>query len=394
MKKAKVAIQRVPDYEPRNIRKGLIQCFSFQGGLESIVKAESKVFVKINHLSPPSSPEEAIVTHPSFTREVLKLLLDIGCDITVGDDIQAKNQDGFLMSGYRKVCSELGVRLLNLKEAGFREVRFNGEVLKRTFISPVVLDADYLINLPKLKNHSFTAYTGAIKNMYGIIPHGLRCSYHRQFFNQEIFSKMLVDIFSCARPHLSIMDGIVAMEGEGPSAGKPRSVGLILASSDAVALDTAAVRIIGLDPMKIDMIVHAAERGLGTADFANIEIFGEKIRDIGVGNFKPSAIASGLIKKRLPAFLHAFIQDQLILIPEVLRNRCTACGECVDACPTGAAQLQPEDDKAKIDKDRCIQCMCCHEVCRFHAVGLKQKFFGRLFRAVSSAHKRIMSLLS
>jgi uncharacterized protein (DUF362 family)/Pyruvate/2-oxoacid:ferredoxin oxidoreductase delta subunit len=394
MKKTVVSLLKVKDYNHQNIRKGLIQCLSLQGGLGTMIKPRSKVFVKINHLSPPSSPEEAIVTHPAFTKEVVRLLLESGCDITVGDDIHSKNQDGFLISGYRKVCAELGVRLLNLREQGFREVECKGEILKKAFISPVVLDADYIINLPKLKNHSFTAYTGAIKNMYGVIPHGLRCSYHRQFFKNEIFSQMLVDIFSCARPHLNIMDAIVAMEGEGPSAGKPRNVGLILASADAVALDAVAVRIIGLDPTQILTVAYAAERGFGTAEVENIEILGERIQDTVIKDFKPSAIAAGLIKKRIPAFIHAYIQDQLILLPEVLQKNCTACGECADVCPTGAAQLKGEGDKARIDKNRCIHCMCCHEVCRFHAIGLKQKSFGRLFRGVSSTYKRVMSHLS
>ncbi len=394
MKKSKVSIQKVPDYDHQSVRKGLIQCLSILGGLESLIKPRSKVFVKINHLSPPSKPDEAIITHPHFTREVLRLLLDIGCDITVGDDIQSKHADGFHISGYRKICDELGVRLVNLKERGFREVECEGKILKNVYISPIALDADYIINLPKLKNHSFTSFTGAIKNLYGVIPHGFRCIYHRRFYKSEIFSQMLVDIFSCVQPRLNIMDSIVAMEGEGPSAGIPKKVGLVLASSDAVAIDAVAVRIIGLDPMQIYTIVDAAQRGMGWADFNNIEILGERIQDIIIKDFKPSAIATGLIRKKIPAFLHAFIQDQLILIPEVTEINCTACGECVDVCPTGAAQLQGEKGQAMIYKPYCIHCMCCHEVCRFHAIGLKQKTFGRLFRRVASTYKKVISLLS
>ncbi len=394
MEKTKVSLQKVSDYGHQNLREGLIRSFSLLGGLEFLIKPGSKIFVKINHLSPPSLPDEAIVTHPDFTREVLRLLLDLNCDITVGDDIHSKDQDGFLISGYRNVCNGLGIRLLNLREQGFREVECDGQILKKAFISPVVLDAEYIINLPKLKNHSFTFYTGAIKNMYGIIPHGLRCSYHRQFIKNEIFSQMLVDIFSCAQPHLNIMDAIVAMEGEGPSAGKPKNVGLIIASSDAVALDAVAVRIIGTDPLLVPSIVCGEERGFGTAQLENIEILGEKIQDIAIKDFKPSTIATGLIKKRVPAFMHAYIQDQLIMIPEVFQKNCTSCGECADACPTGAARLHKEDERARIDKHLCIHCMCCHEVCHFHAIDLKQKTVGRLFRSMSSAYKRIMSLLS
>jgi len=392
MEKVKVSVRRNQDYKSEKMHQALIDSLSILGGLENIIKPGSKIFVKINHLSPPSPPEQAIVTHPAFTKEVLLLLKDSGYTITVGDDIQSKQRDGFLISGYREVCTELGIRLVNLKETGFRRVDFEGEMLKKAYISPLLLDSDYIINLPKLKTHSFTIFTGAVKNMYGIIPHGLRCSYHRQFFKNELFSQMLVDIFSCAPPHLNIMDAIVAMEGEGPSAGNPKNVGLILASQDAVALDAVASKIIGLDPLDILSTKYADERGLGTGQLENIEILEERIQDIQVKDFKQSAIAIGLIRKKIPAILHAFIQDQLVLIPEVNIKNCTACWECIDICPMGAAQRHGQT--ARIDKSLCIHCMCCHEVCRFHAVKLKQKTFGNIVRGMTTAYKKAMSLFS
>ena len=392
MPKSKVSIQSIDRYESENLHKALIKSLDLLGGLNRIVHPGSRVFVKINHLSPPSLPEDNIITHPTFTKKFLRLLLDIGCLVTIGDDIQSKTEDGFLISGYRKICTDLGVRLVNLKETGFKEIPCKGEILKKAYVSPLALDSDFLINLPKLKTHSFTAYTGAIKNLYGIIPHGLRCSYHREFPQSEIFCKMLVDIFSCAPPHLNIMDAIQAMEGEGPSAGSPRNVGLILASSDAVALDAVATKIIGLDPERVHTTKNAADRRLGIARMEEIEILGEHIKDIAVKDFKLSAVAVGLIQRRIPAFLHAFVQGQLILEPRVLRKNCTACWECVEICPKDA--IQKLDSRAKIHKPQCISCMCCHEVCRFHAIKLGQKPLGRLLRGMSTAYKRTMSFFS
>ncbi len=379
-------------YKSENVRHTLSKNLDLLGGLEHIIRPKSHVFVKINHLSPPSPPEDVIVTHPYFTKEVLMLLLDIDCQITVGDDIQSREKDGFQISGYRKICSDLGIRLVNLKELGFQEIECKGQVLDRAFISRLVLDSDFLINLPKLKTHSFTAFTGAIKNMYGIIPHGLRCRFHREYEKSEIFSQMLVDIFSCAPPHLNIMDAIYAMEGEGPSAGSPKNVGLILASSDAVALDAVATKIIGLDPMQIHTTKNATERGLGTGYLTEIELMGERIQDIAVKNFKQSAIAVGLIRKKIPAFLQGFIQWQLVLNPWVLEKKCSACKECVNICPKSAIQIRRE--KARIDKSQCIQCLCCHEVCRFHAIKLKQKPFGRVLRKLTATYKKISALFS
>ncbi len=392
MKKARVSIVKLADYNSENIRKALVRSLSHWGGLENLIQPRSHVFVKINHLSPPSAPDKAIITHPVFTGEILRLLKKLDVDITVGDDIYSKEEDGFLVSGYRQICEELGVRLVNLKEVGFREVTCNGELLKKVFISPLVLEADFILNLPKLKTHSFTAFTGAVKNMFGIIPHGFRHRYHRDYIKNDVFSHMLVDIFSCAPPHLTIMDGIVAMEGEGPSAGNPKNVGVILASKDAVAVDAVALKITGSNPMNIYTTQNAHERGLGIGRIEDIETIGEDIHDVETRDFKHSAIAIGLFKRKIPSFLYAYIQNQLTLLPEVYTKKCTACLECVNICPVGAAK--PEESLVRIDKSQCIHCMCCHEVCRFQAIKLGQRPLGKVIRGLSFLHKKIASLFS
>jgi len=392
MQNPKVSVVRLASYKNEELHKALKKSLALIGGLENIIKPRSKVFVKINHLSPPSPPERNVVTHPVFTSEVLRLLKDLNLEITVGDDIQSKEKDGFFLSGYRKACNDLGIRLINLKETGFREINCNGQILKKTFISPLLLEADFVLNLPKLKTHSFTVFTGAVKNMFGIIPYGLRLNYHHQFTRVDVFSQMLVDIFSCAPPHLTIMDGIVAMEGEGPFAGNPRKVGVILASQDAVAVDAVASKIVGINPKNIDTTFNAHERSLGIGVIEKIEIAGEKIRDVAVRNFKHSAVATGIMRRKIPQLLYAHIQEHLILTPEVNKKKCTVCMECIEICPRGAVKL--DQGLARINKTLCIHCMCCHEVCRFFAIKLKQRPLGRIVRASEVLYKKIMTLFS
>lgn len=392
MKKTQLALLRHTDYKSDGLRKTLEKCFSYLGGLESIIKPRSKVFVKINHLSPPSTPDKAIITHPTFTREVLSLLKELDVEITVGDDIQSKGKDGFLISGYRQVCKELDVPLVNLKERGFREMDCAGEVLKKTYISPLLLDTDFILNLPKLKTHSFTVFTGAVKNMFGVIPHGLRHRYHREYIRSDIFSQMLVDIFACVPPHLTVMDGITAMEGEGPGQGNPKNMSAVIASQDAVAVDAVASKIAGFNPLSIYTTQFAHERGLGIGRLEDIEILGENIQDLQDRSFKHSALAVGILRRKIPAFLHGFIQDQLTFIPEIFTKNCTSCLECVESCPVGAARL--EKGSVRIDKSLCIHCMCCHEVCRFQAVKLKQRTVGKLVDGLSALYGKITSLLS
>jgi uncharacterized Fe-S center protein len=119
---------------------------------------------------------------------------------------------------------------------------------------------------------------------------------------------------------------------------------------------------------------------------------GEKIQDVVVKDFKQSAIAVGLIHKKIPAFLHGFIQWQLVLIPRIVQKKCTKCQECVNICPKGAAQML--EGKTRIEESLCIHCMCCHEVCRFHAIKLKQKPLGWMLRKMTTLYKRIMSFFS
>jgi uncharacterized protein (DUF362 family)/NAD-dependent dihydropyrimidine dehydrogenase PreA subunit len=386
----KVAIVRTQQYEINELYTAISKCLSLIGGLEQTVRHGSKVFVKINHLPPPSPPERGIVTHPQFTEAVLEILKETGAVITVGDDVETGDEDGFSLSGYREMCHRLGVVLVNLREAGYVIQKCNGSILKEVYLSRLVLESDVIINLPKFKTHSLTLFTGGIKNLYGTIPAGLRRQYHGEFLNMTDFCRALVDVYSVVQPQLTIMDGIMAMEGEGPGSGKVRNLGLILASRDTVALDATAPRIIGLEPDEVLTTRFAAERGLGVADPARIEIMGEKIEAVSVSDFKmPTAISRTLIK-RAPRFLGRFAVSQITPQPYVKKKNCTACGECVKACPTDAATLP--DKTAKIEHSICIRCMCCHEVCRYDAIVPRRPFLGNIIYRIVSAVRKVVKI--
>lgn len=232
MSRAKVSIVKAVDYGGAGVDAAVEEAVELVGGLEHVVKPGSVVFVKINHLSPASPPERGIITHPAFVEAVLKLLRRAGARVTVGDDIDSSSGDGFQVSGFRQMCRRAGVALVNLREVGFVETRCGGRFLEKVYVSRIAAGADVIVNLPKLKTHSLTVLTGGVKNMYGVIPGGLRTRFHGDYAAKEDFAQVLTDIFSAARPQLTIMDGVVAMEGEGPAAGKLRRLGVILASRD------------------------------------------------------------------------------------------------------------------------------------------------------------------
>lgn len=385
-----VSIVKATNYKTPHLFNLLKKSLEFLGGLERIIPSRSKILIKINHLSPSSLPHKAIITHPAFTREIIKLLKQRECQITVGDDVNSYHKDSYSISGYRKVCEEMGVSLVNFKEAGFKEVKTSGEKLNKIHISPLLLESDFILNLPKLKTHSFTAFTGAVKNMFGCIPYGFRLQYHHQFSLPDDFSQMLVDIYACIPPHLTIMDGVEAMEGEGPSAGNPRKTKVILASRDGVAVDAVASRIIGFNPKDILTTYLAQKRGLGKGELDNIRVWGEKIEDVTVPGFKHSAAATGLFRRKIPQRIYAFIQKQLVLLPQVISTHCTGCEECVRICPSGAAISNRKT--VWINLSKCIHCMCCHEVCRFGAIKLNRKLVGKIINSSLSVYKKVRSI--
>lgn len=381
---SRVVITRAGSYG--EARQAVGRALSLLGGLEAFVPPEAKVFVKINHLPPPSPPERGIITHPAFTEAVLEALLRRTPHITVGDDIRSEQPDGFTVSGYRAMCQRLGVRLVNLRELGFMRVPGAGVILKEAYLARALLEAEVIVNLPKFKTHYLTTLTGAIKNLYGAIPAGLRTQYHGQYNKLAEFNQVLVDIFSVAEPHLTLMDGIVAMEGAGPAGGTLRNLGLVLASRDAVALDAVVARIMGLDPFQVGAIRFAHERGLGSANLSAIQVVGEALEAVAVRDFKLPPLPAGEIVGRAPRFLTSFVTRQLVVRPRVVRARCTGCRACAEMCPTGAAQVHK--GKARIARALCIRCMCCHEACRFGAIVLTRSLPGRLLSPVVRAVRR------
>jgi uncharacterized protein (DUF362 family)/Pyruvate/2-oxoacid:ferredoxin oxidoreductase delta subunit len=388
--RAKVAVVRCPSYEPEALSRAVCQSLELLGGLGDYLNPGTKVFAKINHLSPHAPPDRAICTHPLFVREVLRVLLERNVRVTVGDDVSFGRGDEFLASGLRQACAEVNVPLINLRESGFARIPLQGAVLKSIYVAKPVLEADFVLNLPKLKTHSFTIFTGAVKNMYGVIPYGLRLDGHHRFLRNDLFSRMLVDVFSAVPRQLTIMDAVIGMEGEGPSSGVPKRIGLVISGADGVAVDAVASCIAGYHPLDIFTTSEAQARGLGVGDLGSIDVVGEKVEDVKARDFRFSLAATALFRRWLPSFLYSFVSNQLILTPEVVTARCTACLDCIKICPAKTISLVR--DRARVDEAGCIHCLCCHEVCSYESIRLKQRPLGKIFRGASGLYKVIQNL--
>jgi uncharacterized protein (DUF362 family)/ferredoxin len=389
MNKTKVSVVSCPEYEYPRLYAALEKALGFIGGLSDLIKQGKRVLVKINHLPPASPAEKGIVTHPVFVEAVLSLLKETGAQITLGDDIESGAEDGYLISGFRQMSERVGVELINLREAGFIEVECHGSLLEKVCVSRACLEADVIVNLPKFKAHALTVFTGCIKNMYGVIPAGLRTRFHGEYPKLEDFCQVIVDIFATVKPQLNIMDGIVAMEGEGPACGDLKKLGVILAGWDAVAVDTVATKIIGLEPTAVATTRFAGEWGLGVGDLKSIEILGEKFEDIMVSDFRLPTGTSAAIVERMPEFLSRFVLERCSVRPRVDSDRCTGCLECKNACPRAA--ITEDNGGVAINRAECIGCLCCLEVCRYGAVTPERSLVGSTLERALRMWHRVMA---
>jgi len=372
---SRVAIAPAPSYEYSAVYEAVQKCFSLLK--PDLQPPQGRVLLKPNMIS-PKPPEAGACTHPAVLKAAADFVKkEYGCT-----DIRAGDSPGGVVGNIQRFWDTLGYSEA-AEEGSFSLVSFEtGEMEQRTVtigtrkkeirIAREVLEADYVINLPKLKTHSFTLYTGALKNIYGIIPGLLKAGYHTEFRHPFAFASFIAAINSIFRPDIHIMDAVTCMEGEGPSAGKTRKIGYILASSDPAALDATAARIIGVDPETIPTIRYAGELGIGCTDTQAVEYPGIHPDDIQT---EPFALPSSTrIYTRIPPFIYRMLYSLFRTRPRMNSN-CIVCGKCTRVCPVQA--ISQEEGSMKVDYSRCISCFCCSEMCEYDGIDLNASWLAR-----------------
>jgi len=368
--KSKVSIVKCKDYQPLRVLEATKEALDALGGITAFIAPKSAVLVKPNLLM-AKEPESGIDTHPEVVRAVIKILKGINCSVFLGDGPsvwgnQAENTDEvYEKSGMKKICQEEDIELVK-----FEHKRWRKNLPLATWLDK----CDYLVNIPKFKTHDFTILTGAIKNLFGLVWKTYKTELHKKYFNADDFSKMLVDIYEEVRPALTVIDGIVAMEGDGPgTSGELRRLGLILAGSDCVALDSILALIMGLQPQDILTTQEAAGRGLGVADINSLSIFGQRLETI-IG--EPFKLPTSSLVKRIPRPLVELGKKLIRYYPYVEYDNCIRCGFCIQACPTKVITMK--DDRLVFDYAKCIACFCCQEVCPNAAIKIKRNIWAKL----------------
>ena len=377
----RVSLQRAANYDLEKVDLALAAALKPFGGIGAFVSPGQKVLLKVNALM-PANPKRAVSTNPAVVAAVAKAVLMVGATPIIGDSPGGPYQPKLLETTYRAtgmwdLAERLGIEV-NLDCSSFDLIYPDGRLSKRFQVIQPVQECDVLINISKLKTHGFMMYTGAVKNLFGVIPGMAKAEYHLKMSAEADFATMLVDLCEAVTPTLSIMDGIIAMEGDGPSGGKPRTMEAILVSANPHALDLAACGLIGLTPQQVPTLQEAVNRGLVPHDVTQLELLGEPLSSLAVKDFLLPKHRVRRTRKTKPQHsISKILAEYMKPKPVFSKRRCTRCGRCAESCPPQCLIL---DSKVpQVDMKRCIRCFCCHELCPRQAVRIVRPMLARWF---------------
>ena len=380
-----VSIVKCENYNLNTVESAIQQALSYLGGMKAFIQPGDKVCLKPNLLS-DSKPETAIVTHPAVVEVVARMVQSAGGIPIIADSPGAgiphtanALKKVYKVAGYDKIVLNLD-EILNFDTAWTLVSNPQAKLIKRLEVINPVLNCSKIINLPKFKTHTFTIFSGAVKNMFGIVPGFVKPGYHARLRDVEQFSELLIDLLTLIRPTLNIMDAVTGIEGDGPGAlGKIRQIGYIIASTDALALDTIMAKIVRADVRTIPLLIAASKRGLLQNPDDDIQLFGGKLEEFILSDFTlpktydPQGFG---LKPFLQKMITPLVKNVFSLKPIVNKSKCQGCENCVKSCPTQVVKII--NQKAKIKYSNCIRCYCCIEACPEAAIAPELPFYTKL----------------
>lgn len=377
-----VVIEKCASYDRDAVKAAVKAIFDIYGGIERLVGPGTKVALKPN-LVAKRKPEEAATTHPAVLQAVAELCAEAGGIVTVCESPGGVYDKTILKGLYKGTGIEdaalaAGAELnydLSVTKVDNPEAMFQ----KTPEILTPLAEADVVINLAKLKTHGMMVYTGAVKNLFGAIPGIGKAEYHFKMPDYASFANTVIDIFLAVKPAFSIIDSVVGMHKDGPTAGEPFEAGLLLGGANAFEVDRVSLDLISARTERVPMAKEAISRGLMPADIDEVELAGD--------------ISLAEARKRLSGFVVKYnddcsrlhfsdgflgkIMSKMVKPKPVFTKKCRSCGECARLCPVKAITVE-KGKRAKADLDKCIRCYCCQELCRFKAVKIKKSAITKL----------------
>ncbi len=359
-----MAVAKCDTYQ--HAQSALGRCLAALGGMPAFVRPGDRTLLKVNLVS-GHDENRAVTTHPAIVSAVIRQVRDAGGIPFVGDSPALASAAAVARrAGIAKVCEQQQVPIVDLDQPEF----VTAGHAKRVFrLSRRLRQFDVIVNVPKLKTHSLVGMTGAVKNMFGCIPGKLKTGHHLAQPDPIEFSEMLLALHDTVTPNLTVMDGVLGMEGPGPGAGDPRLFGVVVAGSSSLAVDTVCARILGFADREVPTIWLANKRGMSDAALGNIEVRGERIGEVAIANLKKAPASA---TNRLPRPLMNLGKRLLTAGPAVIHGQCLLCGDCLRICSARAISMTACGPR--FDSRSCIRCYCCHEICPARAITLRRWF--------------------
>ncbi len=387
-----VVLEKCPDYGSDRVYVAVKKAVDELGGIGRFVKSGMKVLIKPN-LVMKKAPDEAATTHPSVVEAIARIVSEAGGKAIIADNpggiiTERKLNAIYSVCGMKSAAEKSGAQL----SYDFEEAELHcpeGKYLKKVIVSRPFVDADVIINVPKLKTHGQMVYTGAVKNMFGAVPGVLKAEYHFRMQEHSDFANALIDIFLSTGTTLNIMDAVVGMDGHGPTAGNPKHIGLIIAGDNAFELDFAALNVIDVSPFDVPVIRAAVERGLCPSDIKEIRIEGEKLSSVKIHGFKIPHLGALRTIRFFDNKVFNLISKALRPSPVFIHEKCIGCRECAVNCP--AKIIEMVDNKPVPDMSKCIRCFCCQELCPVKAVTTKKSIFAYIKDLQKTVEKNLNS---
>lgn len=388
--KPKVATASCGNYQPNDVQNAIDSVLDQLGGLDKFVFANAKVFVKVN-LVRDMAPEKCGTTHPQVVIALCKRLQQLTPNVVVGDSCGGLYTKSVMNGVYAKCkmtdVAEQTCATLN-DDFGSSEVNFGGVLGQKCQVLDAFKKADVVINVTKLKTHSFAGYTGAVKNLYGLIPGLVKVEMHSRYPDLGDFCNLLCDVeqYASSKITLHVADAVVGMEGEGPTNGKPKFLGQIIASANPYALDVVAVSLFCKDVFSMPLLQVAQKRGLVSDNLKDVDFNFDSWQNNFVQNFDVPPVTDTDTFLHMPKWVKKLAKKHLTKRVKIKVKTCRGCGKCVAHCPAKAIVVQ--NKVAKVNQSKCIRCYCCQELCPFDSVKFNRPLLYKVVHAFSGTKNK------
>lgn len=361
-----VYIKKCANYEYAGLYRHIETLLDHFDQTHSLFKSGQTILLKPNMLT-CRTPDHAATTHPAVVQAVAQYLQKKNCRVRIGDSPPAvfgRTAQFWQETGFAQAAAAAGAELVCFESEAKKAIRFLSNGAEReVHLTAAFFDADLVINLPKLKTHNLTRITGAVKNLFGLVPGLQKAQWHKVFPKSVEFGNFISDLGNKLPTQLTIMDAIEGMQGQGPAGGTRIFPGFLMASTCPVAVDRIFCEIGGVDENKVTTLTRARQLNWGPPSAAEISLLGDPIAEVKIADFKVPALTP---QDYLPDRLLNLIKKLFWAGPVLKEGSCIRCGRCEKICPVNAISISAKE--AEFDRKLCISCFCCMEVCPVDAI--------------------------